>query len=175
MPIGHMVLKIYVPCKNFHMPRQYLYKPCQVYAYWWENKNIFRLQNHLPSQVGIHKSLHALGQDLHAPGNRACLNVETCLQLWLLYLTETEWHMYASETNHHWSRQWLITWSAVSASSHYLNQCWNIINWTLRNKLQGNFNRNSCIFIQENAFENVVWKIAAILSQSQCVNGLLVA
>ena len=26
------------------------------------------------------------------------------------------------------------------------------------------------IFIQENAFENVVWKIAAILSCSQCVN-----
>ena len=28
----------------------------------------------------------------------------------------------------------------------------------------------SFIFIQENAYENVVWKIAAILSQPQCVN-----
>ena len=27
------------------------------------------------------------------------------------------------------------------------------------------------IFIQENAFENVVWKMAAILSRPQCVNG----
>ena len=51
-------------------------------------------------------------------------------------------------------------------------QCWNIINWTLSNKLQWNFNRNSCIFIQENSFENVVWNMATILSQPQCVNVL---
>ena len=37
-----------------------------------------------------------------------------------------------------------------------LNQCWNIVNWTLRNKSLWNFNQNSYIFIQENAFENVV-------------------
>ena len=37
--------------------------------------------------------------------------------------------------------------------SHYLNQCWKIVYWTLRNKLQWNPNRNSYIFIQENAFE----------------------
>ena len=36
-------------------------------------------------------------------------------------------------------------------------QCWNIINWTLWNKLQWNIYRNSDIFIEENAFENVVW------------------
>ena len=34
----------------------------------------------------------------------------------------------------------------------------NIVNWTLGNKLQWNLKRNSYIFIQENAFENVVWK-----------------
>ena len=34
------------------------------------------------------------------------------------------------------------------------------------------FNWNSCIFIQENAFEDVVWKMAAILSRPQCVNPL---
>ena len=33
-----------------------------------------------------------------------------------------------------------------------------IVNWTLANKLQWEFNRNSYIFIQENAFKNVVWK-----------------
>ena len=55
------------------------------------------------------------------------------------------------------------------APSHYLNQCWNFVNWTLENKLQWNFNRNSNIFIQENTFENVVWKMAAILSRLQCV------
>ena len=39
----------------------------------------------------------------------------------------------------------------------------------LRNKLQWTFNRNSYIFMQENAFEMVVYEIAAILSRSQCV------
>ena len=52
--------------------------------------------------------------------------------------------------------------------SHYLNQCLNIVNWTLSNKLQRNFNWNSNIFIEENTFENVIWKMAAILSQPQC-------
>ena len=61
--------------------------------------------------------------------------------------------------NNHWFRQWLVAWSAPS---HYLNQCWHILNWNLRNKLQWNLNRNPFIFIQENAFENVVWKMAAI-------------
>ena len=32
------------------------------------------------------------------------------------------------------------------------------------------FNRNLYIFIQVNAFENVVWKMAAILSRLQCVS-----
>ena len=53
--------------------------------------------------------------------------------------------------------------------SHYLNQCWHIVNCTHRNKLQWNFNQNSYIFIQQNAFENVR-KMLAILSRPQCVN-----
>ena len=44
----------------------------------------------------------------------------------------------------------------------YLNHCWNIVNWTLGNKLQWNFNPNSNIFIQKNAFENVVCEMASI-------------
>ena len=60
--------------------------------------------------------------------------------------------------------------SPGSIWSHYLNQCWNIVNWTIGNKLQWNFNRNENIFIQENAFENIVWKMAAILSRPQWVN-----
>ena len=54
------------------------------------------------------------------------------------------------ELGHHWFRKWLV---AYLASSHYLSLCWNIVDLTLRNKLQWNLNRNSCIFIQENAFE----------------------
>ena len=49
------------------------------------------------------------------------------------------------------------------------DQCWNIVNWTLRNKIQWNFNRNSYIFIQENALENVVCEVASFLSRPQCV------
>ena len=63
-------------------------------------------------------------------------------------------------TNKHWSRQWPGAWPVPRDC---LNQCWNIVNWTLRN------NRNSYVFIQENALENGVWKMAAILSEPQCV------
>ena len=42
--------------------------------------------------------------------------------------------------------------------SHYLNQNWNIVNWTLRNKLPWNFHQNSYLFIKENAYENVIYE-----------------
>ena len=71
------------------------------------------------------------------------------------------------ETNHHWFRKWLVAWPAPS---HYLNQCWIIVNSTLRNKLQWNFNRNQYIFIEGNALENVVCKMASISSRRQWVN-----
>ena len=58
---------------------------------------------------------------------------------------------------------------AWPAPSHYLNQCWIIVNWTLRNKLQWNLNQNSNILIQENALESVVCETAAILSRPQWV------
>ena len=64
-------------------------------------------------------------------------------------------------TNNHWFRQWLVAWPVPR---HYLKQWWNIVNLTLGNKFQWNLNRNSFIFTQENAFENVVWKMTAILS-----------
>ena len=35
------------------------------------------------------------------------------------------------QINHNWFRQWLVAWLVPS---HYLNQCWNIVIWTLRNK-----------------------------------------
>ena len=53
-----------------------------------------------------------------------------------------------------------------------LNQRWNIVNWTLRNKLQWNFNRKPNMFIQDNAFESVVCEMAAIFSRPQCVNSI---
>ena len=63
----------------------------------------------------------------------------------------------------------LVAWPAPS---HYLNQCWNIVNKTLRNKLQWIFSRNYNISIQENVFESVVCEKAAILSRPQWVKWL---
>ena len=56
------------------------------------------------------------------------------------------------------------------APSHYLNQCWTIVNCTLRNKLQWNLDQNRKFFIHENAFEILVWETAAILSRGRWVN-----
>ena len=38
-------------------------------------------------------------------------------------------HVYVSKLRHHWFRYWLVTWPAPS---HYLNQCWNIVDSKLR-------------------------------------------
>ena len=78
----------------------------------------------------------------------------------------------------HWGRVTHICVSKLTtigsdnglAPNHYLNQWWNIVNWTLRNNLQWNFNWNSNIFIRKNALENVVCEMASILSRPQCVN-----
>ena len=69
----------------------------------------------------------------------------------------------------HWGRVTHICVSKLTIIASDLNQRWNIVNWTLRNKLQWNFNRNSNIFIHENAFENVVWEMTAILFLAHCV------
>ena len=73
------------------------------------------------------------------------------------------------------SKLWLVQIMAchlAGTPSHYLNQCWYIVNWTLGHKLQWNLNPNLYIFIQEfqNAFENGVWKMVSILSHPQCVD-----
>ena len=69
-----------------------------------------------------------------------------------------------------YQRRRQFTWPVPS---HYLNQCWNIVNLNLRNKLQWNLKRNSHIIIQENAFENVVCKMAPNSSRPQWVNSSL--
>ena len=74
-------------------------------------------------------------------------------------------HIWVGNTGHHMFRWWLV---ACSAPSHYLNQCWNMVNRTTGNNIQWNSNGNQYIFIQENAFENVVCKMAAISSRPQC-------
>ena len=56
-----------------------------------------------------------------------------------------------------------------------MNQFWNIVNSNLRNKLQCNFEQNSYIIIQENAFPNVVCQMAVNLSWPRCVKILLLS
>ena len=55
--------------------------------------------------------------------------------------------------------EWLVAWSAPG---HYLNQWLNIVHWTPSKALQWNFNHKSYIFIQENVFEHIVWKMAGL-------------
>ena len=101
-----------------------------------------------------------------------CVNgmAQKCCRGWQIIGTQIwmfSWRIYmANPTDHHWFRQYLL---AAQARSHELHQWWNIVNWTLRNKLQWNFNRNSNMFIQGNSLENVVCEMASILSQSRCV------
>ena len=58
---------------------------------------------------------------------------------------------------------------AYSAPSHYLNQYWVIVNWTITNKLKLNFNQNTKYFIHKNAPENIVCEMGAILSTERWV------
>ena len=74
--------------------------------------------------------------------------------------------IYFTELGQYWLRKWHV---AYTVPSHYLNQCWVIVNWTLRNKLQWNFNQNTKLFIHKNAFQNIVCQMAAILSKGRWV------
>ena len=47
-----------------------------------------------------------------------------------------------------------------------------IVNWTLRNKLNSNFNQNTKLFIHKDASENITCEMVAILSRERWGNGL---
>ena len=53
--------------------------------------------------------------------------------------------------------------------SHYLNQCWPIVNWTRSKKFQWNFNQNSIFSLTKMHFKPSPAKRAVILSRPQCV------
>ena len=63
-----------------------------------------------------------------------------------------------------------MAWHLVSSKPLSEPLCWNIINWTLGNKLQWNSIRNTKLFIHENAFEIVVYEIVAILLRGWWLN-----
>ena len=60
-------------------------------------------------------------------------------------------HISVSELDHHWFRLWLV---ACSAPSHYLTQCWFIVNWTLGNKFWWDLNWEFCHF----HIRKCIWK-----------------
>ena len=61
-----------------------------------------------------------------------------------------------------------MAWSLIGPS-HYLNQCWVIVNSILRNKLQWNLTPNTKFFIHKNAARNIVCEMAAILYRGRWV------
>ena len=74
------------------------------------------------------------------------------------------WTKYASPPSAAYMRRWTgssLVQVMEQATIHYLKQCRIIVDWTLRNKFQWNFNRNPYIFIHENAFECVLCETAA--------------
>ena len=71
-----------------------------------------------------------------------------CMNMCLLSTEDTR-----SGLSAHWSPVMHICISELNIIGSDLNQCWNIINSNLRNRLQWNIKHNSYIFIRENAFE----------------------
>ena len=63
----------------------------------------------------------------------------------------------------------VIALRSTESLGHYLNQCWNIVKWVVKNKLQWNFNRNVYIFIRRNACTNIFCKMGGVLSRPPCI------
>ena len=98
----------------------------------------------------------------------------------------TTWHRLARDTPkcqwHLSVSGWWLVWSCGvvkgtptmaqlndSAPRHYRNQYWVIVNWTLGNKLQWNFNQNTKPVVHDNASQNIACEMVAISARPQCV------
>ena len=120
------------------------------------------------SYLNIRSLTHEVLVSRHSPNSFSSSSSDTWMKQIGNYLRKKwghlllELHICMSESGQYWFRWWLVTYSVPS---HYLHQFWFIVNWELGNKFQLNFNPNSYIFIQENAFENVICKIVAIWSR----------
>ena len=64
--------------------------------------------------------------------------------------------------------QIMTCWNGWSVPSHCLNQCWNIVHWTLRNKRQWHFNRNSMFSFKEMYLKTSSGKWRLFCSGLQC-------
>ena len=76
-----------------------------------------------------------------------------------------------------WTGPSLVQTMACCVPSHYLNQCWHIVNWTIRNKIQWNIDRNSIIqemgskISPENGDHFVSFKNVETISTLQKISG----
>ena len=64
-------------------------------------------------------------------------------------------------------RPWFIALTRWDRVTHI---CVGNSSLKLRNTLQWNLKQSFCIFIHENAFKDIVYKMAAILSRPQLIN-----
>ena len=145
-------ISFYIICTNMDMVAESVTMISK--GYWWMKPPKFWNYGRRMMFCGTYDEYR------HLHTRPICKNCHRLLNAYNKFI-EAVWRIY-----HHWFRWWLVAWPAPS---HYLNQCWNIVNWTLGNKFQWNLNRTLYIFIQENAFENVVRNLAAILSRPKCV------
>ena len=134
----------------------------QSWGWWFKtlSRPLWRHSNGFPGNMVKHcTDVTRASWRLKSPVTR--LFVQVCVQS---NINEN------NKTAHHysvWGEYHQVAWSAPS---HYLNQCLNIINWTLRNIFRWQFDRNSYVLIQENAFENVAsakWR--PFVSASVCI------
>ena len=96
---------------------------------------------------------------------------------WAVGYVEPWWNLFNSSPPFAYICQWTRSalghrwWLVVClAPSHYLNQYWFIVNWTLRNKLHWNFNQNSIFSLKKMHLEMSSAKVAAILSRGRWLN-----
>ena len=101
------------------------------------------------------------GLDHHYPSQRWF--VVNWIYIWLTHFRLVP-PICVSELGQHWFRLWLV---GCPAPSHYLNKWWNIVNWTLRNKLQWSLIEIHSLF-QEKALYYVVCEMAAIRRGGGC-------
>ena len=77
-------------------------------------------------------------------------------------------HICISKLNHHWFRSWPVRHQAIIWTNYGIF----LLGYLRTNLSEFLFFRNSCSFIQENAFENVC-EMATILSQPQYINDMM--
>ena len=162
LPVSYVHLQQLIYCtQGCHIDAPYMYRYINIYTTTYIGRHIYTYA----SGYSILSTIAWLALKSHVSMAYVESNILNHSTASVNTLRPSDAYM-RRWSNHHWFRWRLVAWSAPS---HYLNQCWNIVNRTLGNELQWNFNRNWNISIEENTFENVVCEMASILSRPQRV------